>query len=43
MLGPGDIKLAHSAVEYVPLAEVHKAAEIYTEAARQYASKIHNG
>lgn len=43
VLGPGDIKLAHSAVEYVPLAEVHKAVEIYTEAARQYAGKMNNG
>ena len=43
VLGPGDIKLAHGAIEYVPIAEVHKAVQIYTEAARQYTMKMNNG
>ena len=43
VLGPGDIKLAHSAVEYVPIAEVHKAVDIYVEAARRFSLKVNNG
>lgn len=31
ILGPGDIKVAHTIVEHVPLSELHQAVEVYTE------------
>ncbi len=43
VLGPGDIKVAHSAVEYVPLSEVQKAVDIYVEAARIFSDKVNHG
>ncbi len=33
VLGPGDIAQAHTADEWVPVAEVVQAAEIYAQAA----------
>ena len=30
ILGPGDIKVAHTIEEHVPLAELHQAVEVYT-------------
>lgn len=36
VLGPGDLALAHSAAESVPLAEVAEAARIYAAAAQEF-------
>ncbi len=37
ILGPGDILNAHGAVEYVPLDELHQAAAIYRQTAKEMA------
>ncbi len=39
ILGPGDLSLAHSPREAVPLAEVAQAARIYVESARRFCAR----